>query len=76
MSINFPPVINASYNVKNAEVMVSQDLVLTEAATVNVTNLLQNSNAVDGFETANANKLAKETSAQIVIVDHKNTTNH
>ena len=39
-------------------------------------NLLQNSNAVDGFETANANKLAKETSARIIIVDHKNTTNH
>ena len=74
VSINIPPAINASYNVKNAEVMVSQDLVLTEATATNVMNLLQDSNAVDAFETANTSKRAKGTSTQIVILDDKNAT--
>ena len=56
--------------------MVLQDSVLTEAAATNVMNLLQDSNAVDTFETANTSKRAKGTSAQIVILDDKNATDN
>ena len=68
VSINVPPTINASYNVKNAEMMVSQDLVLTETAATNVINLLQDSNAADNFETANTSKCAKGISAQMLYL--------
>ena len=72
--INIPPAINASYNVKNAEVMVSQHLVLTEPAAMNVTNLLQDSNAADVFKSGSTRKLG--TNAQTIVLDDKNTTNH
>ena len=39
-------------------------------------NLLQDSDAVDAFETANTSKHAKGTSAQIVILDDKNATDN
>ena len=73
-NINIPPAINASYNVKNAEVMVSQHLVLTEPAAMNVMNLLQDSNAADTFKSGSTRKLG--TSAQTIVLDDRNTTNH
>ena len=63
-NIKIPPAINASYNVKNAEVMVLQHLVLIEPAVMNVMNLPQDSNAADAFKSGGTKKLG--TSGQVV----------
>ena len=76
-NINIPPAINVSYNVKNAELMLSQHLVLTEAIAMNVMNLLQDSSAAGVLETRSTSKLtSKTTSEQIIVFDDRNTTTH
>ena len=50
--------------------MLSQHLVLTEVAALNVMNLLQDSNAANAFETASTSKVAsKGTTEQIIVLD-------